>query len=201
MSGTLIDPEMEAFPDRHRWTVEACYRLMDLGFINGRFEVIDGEVISKVGQKPLHAACLMCLLHALVALFGADHIRMQSPIELPGEDGIYTEPEPDAAVTTGAIVSYLTRHPQPQELALVVEVSDTSLRTDTIVKSRLYARVGIQEYWIVDMTTRSLHVYRNPQGDSYSLVTVLSEAETVTPLASPNRSIAVSSLFPPEPLA
>jgi Uma2 family endonuclease len=196
MSGALIDPELETFPNRYRWTVEACYRLMELGFLEGRFEVIDGEVINKMGQKPPHSVCLTRLYQILATLFGADHIRMQSPIELPGEDGIYTEPEPDVAITSDTAAAFEGRHPRPADLFLVVEVSDTTLRTDLVVKSRLYARVGIAEFWCVDLNQRKLHIHRQPIDGTYSVVTVHLDSDTVTVQTHPEAAIAVADLFP-----
>lgn len=196
MSSALIDPDHETFPNRHRWTVEACYRLIELGFLSGKFEVLDGEVIDKMGQKPPHAACLTRLFQILSVLFGAGHVRMQSPIELPGDDGIYTEPEPDAAVTVGAADAYDGHHPRPDDLLLVVEVGDTSLRTDLLVKSRLYAQVGIAEYWCVDLNARKIHVHQRPVDGIYTSVTVHAEPEIVAIGTQVSKQIACADLFP-----
>lgn len=128
MSNTLLTAEPEMFPNRYRLPVEAYYRLRELGFLEGRFEILDGAVINKRGQNPPHASTLTRLLRILVSLFGADYLRMQAPIVLPGTDGIYNEPEPDAAVTREPENAYNGRHPGPEDLVLVVEISDTTLR-------------------------------------------------------------------------
>ncbi len=62
MSQNLIAPELEIFPNRYRWTVEACSRLVELGVLEGRYEVLDGEVISKMGQNPAHSNALKRLM-------------------------------------------------------------------------------------------------------------------------------------------
>jgi Uma2 family endonuclease len=195
MSSTLIDPELETFPNRYRWTVDACYRLMELGFLEGRFEVIDGEVINKMGQKPPHSVCLTRLFEILGSIFGANHMRQQSPITLPGDDGVYTEPEPDVAITINPATTYGARHPRADEVLLAVEVSDTTLRTDLGVKSRLYARGSIAEYWVIDVKSRRLHIHRNPVDGQYTAVTVHEDTETVTFVSRQDASVAVDDLF------
>jgi hypothetical protein len=74
MSNTLISPEEEMFPNRCRWTVEACYRLMELGLLEGRNEVLDGEIVSKMGQNPAHANAIKRLMRVLTTLFGLDFL-------------------------------------------------------------------------------------------------------------------------------
>src|SRR5690349_13433865 len=70
MSGRLIAPELETFPNRYRWTVDACYRLKELGFLEGRFELIDGEAVNKMGQNPPHFFAIGRIAHWANAVFG-----------------------------------------------------------------------------------------------------------------------------------
>lgn len=197
MYSTLLAPEEESYPNRYRWTVEACYKLAEMGFLEGKFEILDGEVITKMGQKPPHAITLTRLMRVLVTLFGAEFLRIQAPITLAAPENTYTEPEPDAAVTRDTENAYTDRHPGPEDLLLVVEVSDTPLRTDTLVKARLYARVGIPEYWVLDLNSRRLHVHRDPVNDTYQTITLHTESESVTTLTRPESAVAVASLLPP----
>jgi Uma2 family endonuclease len=85
------------------------------------------------------------------------HIRIQDPITT--ED---SEPEPDLVIARGKRRDYLSRHPFPQETALVVEVADTTLLEDQTVKARIYARAGIKVYWIVNLVEMQIEVYTNP---------------------------------------
>lgn len=196
MSNTLIAPEFEMFPNRYRWTVEACYRLRELGFLEGRFELLDGEVISKMGQKPSHAMTLTRLVRVLAVLFGLEYLRIQTPIALLAPDNVYTEPESDLAVTRETEEAYADRHPGLGELLLLIEISDTTLRTDLLVKARLYARAGIAEYWTLDLNARQLHIHREPVNGEYAAVTVHAETETVAATARPDAPIAVADLLP-----
>jgi|SRR5579871_968372 len=197
MSNTLLASEPEMFPNRYRLPVEAYYRLMELGYLEGRFEILDGEVISKMGQNPPHSSTLTRLIRILVVLFGAEYLRIQSPIALPGVDGIYNEPEPDAAITRESENAYNGRHPGPEDLLFVVEISDTTLRTDLIVKARLYARAGIAEYWVLDLNARQLHIHREPANGEYTSITVHAETETVAFTSRPASPISLADLLPP----
>ena len=197
MSNALVGPEMEMFPNRHRWTVEAYDRLVELGVLDGRNEVLDGEIVSKMGQNPAHSNALKRLMRVLAILFGLDLLWIQSPITLSAPDNVYNEPEPDIAVTRESEGAYADRHPGPNDVLLVVEVSDTTLRTDLMVKARLYARAGIAECWILDINARQLHIHREPADGEYTVVTVHTETETCALVAYPNASIAVSEILPP----
>jgi Uma2 family endonuclease len=199
MSPTVVAPELEAIPNRDRLPVEAYYRLRDLGFLEGRFEVLDGEVIRKMGQNPPHRICIILLSEWLGGLFRARHVQSKSPIALPVPDGIFSEPEPDVAVTREPTTAYPDRHPGPADLLLVVEVADTTLRTDLLLKARLYARAGIPEYWVVDLNARQLHVLRDPVEGEYASVTVLSDCDRVSTASRPQTSTSVGDLFHPSP--
>jgi len=198
MSSGLIAPEQETFPNRYRWSVEACYRLRELGFLEGKFEVIDGEVVNKMGQKPPHRIAVILLAEWLAGLFGARRVQTEGPIALTSPDGDYSEPEPDVAVTHQPTTAFVNHHPGPEDIGLVVEVSDTTLRTDLLVKARLYARAGIAEYWVVDLNTRQVHVHRRPVDGNYGDITVIPEAGRLTTLATPASSIAVIDVLPPK---
>lgn len=167
------------------------------GRLVGRYELLDGEVVSKMGQKPAHAMTLTRLMALMVRLFGADFIRIQAPITLSSPDDMYNEPEPDIAVTRSPADNYASVHPGPDDLAIIVEVSDTTLRTDRIVKTRLYARSGIPEYWIIDLSGRQLHIHRQPVDGNYAQISVHGEGAAVAVAAHPETQIAVSDLLPP----
>ena len=197
MSPTLIAPEYELFPNRYRWTVAECYAMAAEGRLVGRYEILDGEVIRKMGQNPPHRIAILLIVQWLLSLFDILQIQSEDPIALPGPEGVYSEPEPDVAVTREPTTAYLDRHPGPLDLLLVIEVSDTTLRPDLFVKSRLYARAGIAEYWVLDLNARQLHIYRDPIGGEYAVVTVHPETETVSPGIRPDAPVTIAALLPP----
>ena len=130
--------------------------------------------------------------------FGAGwHVRSQAPVALDDD----SEPEPDAAVVPGVPRDYLGGH--PSRPVLVVEVAGSSLRLDRRLKSRLYARAGLQEYWIVNIVEHVLEVYREPareaderDGWGYRSVDVLRPPAMVTPPAAAHARIDVADLLP-----
>jgi Uma2 family endonuclease len=194
---TTIAPELESIPNRYRLPVEAYNRLSDLGFLEGRFEVLDGEVISKMGQNPPHRITVVLLVEWLSGVFGARRVQAEGPIALPVPDGIYSEPEPDVVVTREATTAYADRHPGPADVQLIVEVADTTLRTDLLLKSRLYARAGIPEYWVFDLNGRQLHVHRDPAEGEYSSVNILAEDDHIAPISAPQSLASIVDLLPP----
>lgn len=196
VSQTLIAPEYELFPNRVRWTVENCYLMAEEGKLVGRYEVLDGEVVSKMGQRPPHFRCISLLSEWVASVFGMGYIRVQGPIALPLPDGEYSEPEPDVAVTIKGGTLFEDHHPGPPDLLLVAEISDTSLLIDLVVKARLYARAGIIEYWIVDLNSRQVHIHREPVNGVYTSVNIHTESEVVSTLARPEVSVIVANLLP-----
>lgn len=185
-------------PNRIRITRKMCDALADNGLLIGRYELIDGEVISKMGQKPTHATVIRRLNSLLIQIFGERFVGVQLPIELEGTDQETNEPEPDLVVSVGDADDYSLRHPLPREVVLLVEVADSSLAFDLKVKSLLYAKAGIADYWVVDAKGRRLIVHRKPSGEGYLEIVAYSEEETLSPLARPDASVLVSELMPPE---
>ena len=199
MSSSTIAPEYELFPDRYRWTVEQCYAMVAAGQLAGRYELLDGEVVNKMGQNPAHAMTLTRLMTLMTRIFGPEFVRIQTPIALDAPDNIYTEPEPDVAVTLGMPENYSSRHPRAEDLRRVAEVSDTTLRADLLVKALLYARAGIPEYWIIDLPGRQVHVHTEPIDGNYACVTVHGADAAIAVAAFPDRPLRVSDLLPPAP--
>lgn len=196
MTTTLLERDKEVFPDRIRWTRQACAQLAEAGFLIGRYELIDGEIIRKMGQGWMHSDVIGRLMAVLVAMFGVDFLRIQLPMIVPGDTN---EPEPDVAVTEHPRMAYRGRHPDAQEMTLIVEVADTSVNFDLNIKARLYALAGVRDYWVVDIPERRIHIHRSPAPDGYQTVTVRTESETVSLLLQPEVSLPVTSLLPDLP--
>ena len=122
-------------------------------------------------------------------------MREEKPIALDEQ----SEPEPDAVVVPGQPRDYLDAH--PSRPALIVEVAETSLALDRTRKGALYARAGLDDYWVVNLRAQVLEVYREPvmvADDEwrYNSVRLLRHNATVTPLAAPRARIRVATLLP-----
>src|SRR5437762_1179786 len=144
-----------------RWKRTEYERLADLGVFRGEpIELISGQLVVAEPQYPYHASAISAADYALRAVLPPRWIvRTQLPVSLDDE----SEPEPDLVVVPGRPADYREAH--PARPALVVEVAESSLDFDRTHKGSLYARAGIQDYWVVNLVERVLEVYRDPGPD------------------------------------
>ncbi len=184
-------------PTKKKWTKDEYYRLAELGFFDGqRVELIEGEIIEMAAMKSPHITSVMILGEILREVFGKDfHVRTQGALDF----GKNSQPEPDVAVVKGKIRDYADAH--PKEGVLLVEVADTTIYKDRNFKSRLYAKNNIQDYWILNLKNRSLEVYRRPIRDKklgfvYTEIQILTEKDSVAPLAALGAKIKVADILP-----
>ena len=181
-----------------RWTKEEYYRLGELGFFHGqRVELIEGRLMVQSPQNALHSGVVRRINRLLLPLLPDGYLL--GP-QLPLDIGQTTEPEPDFAVVQGTEQQYIVTH--PTSALLVIEVADSSLSYDRRRKGSLYARAGIQDYWIVNLVDNRLEVYRDPIPDSsahyghrYASRVDLVPPDTISPLALPGIVIAVARLL------
>jgi Uma2 family endonuclease len=163
-------------------------------------ELVEGELISKMGKKRPHVNAVAVVHAWLIRVFGEAYVHQEAPVDVAPGDNPTSEPEPDLIVLTKPSWEIQDANPQASELRLVAEVSDTSLRFDLSTKARLYARAGIREYWVVDIDARRVVVHRDPRNGLYHSVTAYSEWESVAPLAAPDRAFPVKGAFFPQSL-
>jgi Uma2 family endonuclease len=192
---------MASYETRTRRFSRAEYeRLIELGvFQPGEaIELIGGELMVAEPQGAAHYTAIMKTARALGAAFGSGwHARTQGPIGLDDD----SEPEPDVAVVPGSPDDYSRAH--PSRPVLTVEVAESSLGFDRQRKGSLYARAGLQDYWVLNLVGRVLEVYREPSPDAaapfgwrYARREVFDASVRVTPLAAPGSSVAVAQLLP-----
>ena len=122
--------------------------------------------------------------------------RREAPINLRPLDNTTYRPEPDAAVLRQPVRTFLSRDPDPAEIALLVEVADTTLAFDLGEKALKYAQAGITEYWVLDIINRRLIVHREPGAERYGSVLAFAEHEPVAPLAAPDHIITATAFLP-----
>jgi Uma2 family endonuclease len=181
------------FGHRKRWTVEHCRKLESMGFLEaGRYELIDGEIVEKVGQDLVHSIATKKIFLALTHAFGADHVLM--PVSVAIDDT--NNPEPDVCVTQLRDVDYLSQGGVTiSDLRLVVEVSDTTVWCDRDTKMHMYAAANVPEYWVLDLGARRLCIHRSPSPDGYTTVQEVDETQGIIPLAAPNYVVRMSDLL------
>jgi Uma2 family endonuclease len=129
----------------------------------------------------------------LISLFGVDRVRSQAPVDASATDRERNLPEPDVAVLSEWRAEFGLRQPRGNELIVAIEVSDTTLYSDTTGKRDLYARAGVPEYWVIDLNARRVMVYRSVSEGIYTQVSIAGENESVT---LEGHSIAAARLLP-----
>ena len=170
MQADRIDVLSRHAVPRHRLGLADYHRLGEAGILgeDDRVELLEGQLVDMSPIGPRHALAVDALNELLVtAVAGRAGVRVQNPIELDGG----SEPNPDIVLVRRPWPGHPHAHPGPADVILLIEVADSSLPTDRGAKLELYARAGIGEYWIVDLTTDGVFVCRNPGGSEYGSVT------------------------------
>ena len=152
---------LPAFPLR-RFSVDEYHRMIWAGIFteDDPIELLEGWIVQKLPHNPTHDAVIDLAREVIQGRLPAGwRVRVQSAITT-GD----SEPEPDLAVVPGPASRYLDHHPGPQEIAALIEVSDSTLAGDRQDKGRLYARAAIGCYWIINLVDRRVEVYTDPSG-------------------------------------
>ncbi len=180
-----------------RWTVQDYHRMSELGILdpNERTELIAGQITLMAAKGTPHVTALRLLATALGESLAEQpvFVSTQDPIQLDD----FSEPEPDLALLQGTVLDYVDHHPRPDQVYLVVEVADATLKRDCEVKDQIYAQAGIADYWVLDVKNRQLHIFRNPTPTGYTSHLILKEPNQVSPLAFPNLILTLTSILPP----
>jgi Uma2 family endonuclease len=151
--------------DVYRMTVDEYERISAI-LDDDRVELIDGYLVRKMGKKPPHIWAVESLLLAFLALLPIGYFcRKEDPVRIPDLD----EPEPDICVIRGSRAAFRGRIPDGKDVALLVEVSETTLARDQGPKLLSYARAGIPIYWIVNLVDGQIEVYADPGVDGYKI--------------------------------
>ena len=172
-------------PMRRQLTRYQCEVLQSAGLLEpGRYELINGDLIDKMKNRP-HVIMLWALCKMLQKIFGWDYLNTEPSIDVSQEDYRTSALDPDLIVLRTPTPT-VRSNPRASDIALAVEVSDSSLSTDLHAKAGLYARAGIADYWVVDINRPRIIVHREPTG---------LPGESVSPLALPGARVAVKELF------
>jgi len=192
-----IDNSILMSTHRHLFTREEYYSLGSVGILgDAQIELIGGELIKMPSISPQHATISDPLTAILKEAFGSGHtVRNQAPISIV-TDAAASEPQPDIVVASDSWRDYLSQHPSPADVQLIVEISDSTLVYDRTVKTALYATAGIPEYWILNLVDAQLEVYRNPAGSVYTERAIYRAGESIEPLLAVGKSIFVADFMP-----
>ena len=179
---------------KYLFTVEEYHQMGQAGILSedDRVELIEGEIIQMSPIGKIHALFVMRLNRLFSKLFSRYAIiNVQNPIYL-SED---SEPQPDLTLIQLPLEMYMKSHPKPENIFLIVEVSDTTLDYDQTVKIPLYARAGIREVWLVNLMEEILEVYRNPSPEGYTHIERYRRGQTLSLVAFPDIPILVQDIL------
>ena len=158
-----------------RFTSDEVQAMLHAGILHedDPLELIDGQLVVMSPINDPHIVCVNHLNRLFVERTTPDVVvSVQNPVRIDE----HNEPEPDVVLSTA-----LDGAPRPDNVLLLVEVSDTTLTYDRDVKRPLYARAGIPEVWIVDLDARQIEVHREPDDDVYRTRHLAGLDDTVTP--------------------
>jgi len=158
---------------------------------NDRVELIEGDLLTMAPIGAKHAAVSVRITKLLVIAVGdTAEVAVAGPLKLGG----FSEPQPDVVLLRPR-ADYAERIPEPSDALLVIEISDSTLGFDQTTKCALYARHGIEEYWVIDVADERIHVYRNSVESAYSERVEASGTEVISPRSLPELRLKVADLF------
>lgn len=180
---------------RHSFTVDEYNRMGAAGILPDgvRTELIEGEIVemAPIGSHHLSAVIALSEIFFRTLTPGRATVSVQGPLELSDR----SEPEPDVLVLAHRADHYREHIPSTKDVYLLIEVSDSTIQWDRDVKLPLYAREGVPEVWIVDLTAESVQVCREPTASGYNKVSMASRGESLSPIAFPDLAVAVNDIL------
>ncbi len=179
---------------RKRFTTENFRRMTEVGILpeESGWEIIDGAVNEKTSISAGNAGTVRKLSHIFGKLvFGKAIISNRNPIHIDQ----YNEPEPDIALLVPRKDFYIESHLTPNEVLLLIEVSDSTVEYDRDVKKTLYAEAEIAEFWLVNLKENTVERYSSPKNGSYRLAEILEPGETIKVGTIENLELKVTEIL------
>jgi Uma2 family endonuclease len=144
----------------YRLSVEQYHEMARAGILTteDRVELLGGWLVVKMTKNPPHTIATGLLHDELIRIVPVGwFVANQDPLSATD-----SEPEPDLMIVRGRRRDYPDGPPGPRDVALVVEVADSTLAEDRLTKKRTYAAAGIATYWIVNLIARQVEVHTAP---------------------------------------
>lgn len=175
-----------------KWTLGDYHQMIEAGILsNRRVELLKGEIVEVSPEGEPHAYSSHEAGEYLANVLGnRASVRQAKPVTLPNA----SEPEPDLAIVQRLGREYRSHHPYPENIFWIIEYSNSSLTKDLETKSKVYAEVGILGYWVVNLKTLQLVVFRHPQDGQYTSQHTLTSG-IVQPLAFPDVNVSVDAIL------
>lgn len=159
---------------------------------NDNVELLNGEIIDKMPKGTKHTSATRLITKFFYRTLGEKVvIQVQDPILLDD----LSEPEPDIVLAKSDKKEYAERHPAPEDILLIVEVSDSTLYFDRNEKGEAYSRAGIQQYLIINVENKTIEDYRQPGADGFQSKQTYKIGEKFTLTAFPEIQINVEDFL------
>jgi Uma2 family endonuclease len=185
---------MDVAVSRRRFTVDDYHRMGEAGILSptDRVELIDGEIVAMTPIGPRHGACVDRATRVLVTAVGSSAIvRVQGSVRLD----LFHEPEPDIVLLRPRADFYASAHPGPADILLVIEFAESSIDYDRDIKTRVYAKAGVAEYWLVNLNEDEVHVHVDPSNGVYRAATSYRRGQSLAPRSLPSLAISMLDLL------
>jgi Uma2 family endonuclease len=179
---------------KYRFNTQQYYRMAETGVLGPeeRVELLDGELLDMSPIGPFHGGVVNHLGRLFNQLCrGRWLMAVQNPLHLDD----HSEPQPDLMLLHPVPDDYKARHPQPEDVFLLIEVADATLESDREKKLPAYARAGIKESWLVNLEEETIEFYREPHRTGYKSVNVLRAGSQAIPLVFPDAAVDVAALL------
>ena len=179
--------------DLHRLTVDRYEAMAEAGLLPERgVELFDGLVVEMSAKGARHAHAAVILNELLVDQRRGRYRVFAEALSL--RLGPHDEPDPDFAIVR-ATGWETARRVRVDEVALIIEIADSSLAFDLGMKREKYAIAGVPEYWVIDVQTNRAHLCSEPRGGAYDEVRIATADETISPREYPDVLVPLALLF------
>ena len=190
----MMNIQSQPQPMRLRFSVDEYYKMIELGMLKDyeKAEIIEGELIKNMPIGNRHASCVEKLNEILRDELGKSvSLRSQQPVRFDD----FNEPQPDLAILERREDFYSQITPVPNNVLILIEVSDTTLKYDRDVKLPLYAEAEIQEVWIINLQSNIVELHQRPSNGLYQFVKIFNRGETVQSEVLPNLTLSVDEIL------
>ncbi|WP_309742329.1 Uma2 family endonuclease [Chamaesiphon sp. OTE_20_metabat_361] len=184
----------------YKWSIDRYHQLIEMGLLDDALsqglsqqsvELLQGEIIVMSPEGESHAYYNTEVAEYLRELLGARaKIRDAKPITLPND----SEPVPDIAIVQPLGTIYLEHHPYPENIFWLIEFANTTIKKDLGLKKEIYAAAGILEYWVVNLQTTELKVFRDLVDGTYCEKLTFTNG-TIQPRSFPDKIVDIQRLL------
>lgn len=193
---TVVELEKIETPPltRKKFCVDEVYKMMEIGILpeESGWELIGGEIIHRMSIGSKHTSKVKRLNRLVSTVIGDKAIvSIQDPIHIDE----HNEPEPDIALLKPREDFYEENHPTPQDILLVIEVSDPTIEYDREIKKALYAEAGIVKFWLINLKQNTIETYFSPANGTYYQMQIFERGQTLQSKNLPDLSLAVSEIL------